>query len=98
MAHGYSATIHGMCADRYAEAFCKAGFAVLLYDHRNLGISDGEPRQQTNKWIQARGYRDAINFVTTLSEIDHSKIGLWGDSMSGGEVMVVAAIDQKGKS
>jgi pimeloyl-ACP methyl ester carboxylesterase len=97
MAHGYSATIEGMVADRYAEAFCKAGFAVLLYDHRNFGISDGEPRQQINKWIQARGYRDAINFVTTLSEIDHSKIGLWGDSMSGGEVIVVAAIDHRVK-
>jgi alpha-beta hydrolase superfamily lysophospholipase len=41
--HGFSATI-GMVADRYAEEFFKAGFAVLLYDHRNFGISDGEPR------------------------------------------------------
>ena len=97
MAHGYSATIEGMAADRYAEVFCNAGFAVLLYDHRNFGISDGEPRQQVNKWIQARGYRDAVNFVTTLSEIDHAKIGLWGDSMSGGEVIVVAAIDHRVK-
>lgn len=97
MAHGYSATIEGMTADRYAEAFCKAGFAVLLYDHRNFGISGGEPRQQVNKWIQARGYRDAINFVTTLPEVDPDKIGLWGDSMSGGEVIVVAAIDHRVK-
>ena len=97
MAHGYSATIEGMAADRYAEAFCKAGFAVLLYDHRNFGISGGEPRQQVNRWIQARGYRDAIDFVTTVSEIDSSKIGLWGDSMSGGEVIVVGAIDHRVK-
>jgi alpha-beta hydrolase superfamily lysophospholipase len=98
MAHGYSATIEGMVADRYAEVICEAGFAVLLYDHRNLGISGGEPRQQTNKWIQARGYRDAIDYVTTLPEIDTSKIGLWGDSMSGGEVIVVAAMDHRVKA
>jgi fermentation-respiration switch protein FrsA (DUF1100 family) len=98
MAHGFSATIEGMVADRYAEVFCEDGFAVLLYDHRNLGISGGEPRQQINKWIQARGYRDAIDFVTTLPEIDTSKIGLWGDSMSGGEVIVVAAIDHRVKA
>jgi len=49
MAHGYSATIEGMVADRYAEVFSNAGFAVLLYDHRNLGISDGEPRQEINR-------------------------------------------------
>jgi cephalosporin-C deacetylase-like acetyl esterase len=49
MTHGYSATIEGMVADNYAEAFCRAGFAVLLYDHRNFGISDGQPRQQINR-------------------------------------------------
>ncbi len=59
MAHGYSATINGMVADNFAEKFCEAGFAVLLYDHRNFGMSDGEPRQQINIWLQARGYRDA---------------------------------------
>lgn len=98
MAHGYSATIEGMVADRYAEVFCNAGFTVLLYDHRNLGISDGEPRQQLNRWTQARGFRDAIDFVTTLSEIDSAKIGLWGDSMSGDEVILVAAMDHRVKT
>jgi len=33
MAHGFSAT-RAMTTDKYAEAFCSAGFAVLLYDHR----------------------------------------------------------------
>jgi len=53
MAHGTSATIH-MVADKYAEAFQQAGFMVLLYDHRNLGRSEGEPRQEINPWIQCR--------------------------------------------
>jgi len=97
MAHGFSATIEGMCADRYAEKFYNEGFAVLLYDHRGFGISDGKPRQQTNKWIQARGYRDAIDYVTSLPNIDTSKITLWGDSMSASEVVVVAAIDHRVK-
>ena len=55
MAHGFSATINGMVAEKYAEVFYEAGFAVLLYDHRNFGISGGEPRQEINAWIQARG-------------------------------------------
>jgi pimeloyl-ACP methyl ester carboxylesterase len=97
MAHGYSATLNGMCADHYAEKFYDAGFAVLLYDHKGFGISDGEPRQQTNKWIQARGYRDAIDYATTLSNVDTSKIILWGDSMSACEIVVVAAIDHRVK-
>ena len=98
MAHGYSATIEGMVADRYAEVFSKAGFAVLLYDHRNLGISGGEPRQEINRWTQARGYLDAIDFVVTLPGVDTTKIGLWGDSMSGDEVIFVAAMDHRVKT
>jgi len=98
MAHGFSATINGMVADCYAETFHAAGLAVLLYDHRNFGISDGEPRQQINKWIQARGYRDAINFVTALPEIDATRIALWGDSLSGAEIIVVGAIDTRVKA
>lgn len=98
MAHGYSCTIEGMVADRYAEVFCNNGFAVLLYDHHSFGISDGEPRQQTNKWIQARGYQHAIDYVMSLPETDPSKIGLWGDSMSAAEVIVVAAIDHRVKA
>ena len=98
MAHGFTATINGMVADCYAEKFCEAGFATLLYDHRNFGISDGEPRWQINKWVQARGYRDAIDFVETLPGIDTARIAIWGDSMSGAEVIVVGAIDPRVKA
>ena len=95
MAHGFSATINGMVADRYAEVFYRAGFAVLLYDHRNFGISGGEPRHEINRWIQARGYLNAIDFVSTISEVDDSRLALWGDSSSGGEVIIVGAVDQR---
>lgn len=98
MAHGYSATINGMVADRYAERFCRAGFAVLLYDHRNFGLSGGEPRQQINIWTQARGYRDAIDYVMGRPEVDPARLALWGDSMSGGEVIVVASLDPRVKA
>ena len=94
MAHGTSATVT-MVADMYADAFCRAGLAVLLYDHRNFGRSDGVPRQEINPWIQARGYRDAMNFVEKIEGVDPGRIALWGDSYSGGEVMVVGAIDRR---
>ncbi|HEX6549987.1 MAG TPA: alpha/beta fold hydrolase [Gammaproteobacteria bacterium] len=98
MAHGFSATIEGMVADRYAEVFCDTGFAVLLFEHRNFGISDGEPRQQINRWIQTRGYLDALDLVNKLDGIDADRIALWGDSMSGGEVIVLGAVDTRIKA
>ncbi len=94
MAHGTSATI-GMVTDEYAEVFRRHGLAVLLYDHRNLGASDGQPRQEINPWIQSRGYLDAIAFVQGLDGIDSDRVGLWGDSYSAGEVMVVGAVDER---
>ena len=48
MAHGFTTTINGMTADKYAERFREAHFAVLLYNHRSFGTSDGEPRQEIN--------------------------------------------------
>ncbi len=95
MAHGFTATINGMIADKYAEEFCKAGFAVLLFDHLNFGNSDGLPRQEINKWLQARGYVDALNYVFTLTAVDKRNIALWGDSMSGAEVLLVGAAENR---
>ena len=89
MAHGTSATIR-MVADRYAEAFCRAGLAALLYDHRNFGASEGTPRQEINPWLQCRGYRDAMTFAASLTDVDADRIALWGDSYTGGQVVVVA--------
>ncbi len=92
MAHGFSATRH-MTVDKYAEIFHAAGLAVLLYDHRGFGDSGGEPRQQINPWIQARGYRDAVSYGRSLEGVDTSRVALWGDSLSGGAALAVAGID-----
>ena len=97
MAHGTSATVF-MVADRYAQVFQRAGLAALLYDHRNFGRSGGEPRQEINPWIQCRGYRDAIDFAVRLAEIDSDRIALWGDSYTGGQVVVVGAVDRRVKA
>ena len=94
MGHGFSAT-REMVADRYADAFRDAGVAVLLYDHRGFGASGGEPRQQIDPWMQARGYRDAVAHASTIDDVDPARIALWGDSYSGGVALVVAALDDR---
>ena len=94
MAHGFSA-VKEMYLDKYAEAFMQAGFASIVYDNRNLGASDGEPRQELDPWLQVRDYSDAITFARSLEQTDVERIGVWGSSYSGGHVLVVAAIDRR---
>lgn len=96
MAHGTSATMK-MVAIEYARAFAHAGLAVLIYDHRNFGISAGEPRHEINPWVQCRGYRDAVSFASSRPEVDPERVGLWGHSYTGGQVVVVSACDARVK-
>ncbi len=96
MAHGFSA-VKEMYLDRFGEAFAAAGLAVLVFDNRNFGASDGTPRQEIDPWEQVRDYRDAITFAETLEETDAERIGIWGSSYSGGHVLVVGAIDRRVK-
>ncbi len=96
MAHGFSATKE-MYLDRFAEAFVDAGFGALVFDNRNFGASDGEPRQEIDPWEQVRDYRHAITYAQTLKEVDADRIGIWGSSYSGGHVIVVGAIDRRVK-
>jgi pimeloyl-ACP methyl ester carboxylesterase len=97
MAAGTTGTVY-MVFDKYAEALSRAGMAVLLYDHRNFGMSDGKPRQEINPWIQCRGYRDAVAFAERLDAVDPERIALWGDSYTGGQVIVVGAIEPRVKA
>lgn len=94
MAHGYSG-VKEMYLDRFAEGFAEAGLASIVFDNRNFGASDGEPRQEVDPWQQIRDYRDAITFAETLDETDAARIGIWGSSYSGSHVLVVGAIDRR---
>jgi fermentation-respiration switch protein FrsA (DUF1100 family) len=94
MAHGYSALKENYL-DRYAEVFAAAGLAALVFDNRNFGASDGEPRQEIDPWQQVRDYRDAITHCAGLDGIDAARIGVWGSSYSGAHVLVLGAIDRR---
>ena len=94
MAHGFSAT-REMTIDKYAEALRAAGFAVLLYDHRSFGASDGHPRREISPWCQTCGYLDATAFVMSLTCVDKTRVAVWGDSFSGGCTCMAATIDDR---
>jgi fermentation-respiration switch protein FrsA (DUF1100 family) len=97
MCHGFSA-VKEMYLDRYGQLFADSGMCALVYDNRNLGASDGEPRQEIDPWQQVRDYRHAISWAQTRPEVDADRIGVWGSSYSGAHSYVVGAIDRRVKA
>jgi uncharacterized protein len=84
-----------MFLDSFAEAFAAGGLGALVFDNRNFGASDGEPRQEIDPWAQVRDYRHAFSCAQTRSEVDADRIGVWGTGYSGGHVLVLGAIDKR---
>ncbi|MFZ6647433.1 alpha/beta hydrolase [Undibacterium sp. TJN25] len=94
MAHGFAGTMaHGL--GRFAEAFAAAGFAVLVHDHRNFGTSGGECRGDIDPWQQIADWRRAISYLESRTEIDPTRIGIWGTSYAGGHAIVLGATDRR---
>jgi uncharacterized protein len=90
MAHGFAGT-KDSGLEPYARRFADAGLAVLAFDYRGFGLSDGEPRQRISMAGQAEDYRAAIDAATAQTGVDASRVILWGISQSGGHSLIVGA-------
>jgi alpha-beta hydrolase superfamily lysophospholipase len=93
MTHGFGAL--AVWLTDLAVDLAQAGFAVLLFDHRNFGESDGEPRFGFDTLLQIRGYRDAITFLEKQPGIDKQKIAVWGESASSLVVQFIGVFDER---
>ena len=96
MAHCFPA-LKEMGLNRYAEVFAATGFGVLAYANRNLGSSDGEPRDEIDPAAQMRDYRHAVTYAQSRTDVDNERIGIWGTSYTGGLVIFAAATDRRVK-
>jgi fermentation-respiration switch protein FrsA (DUF1100 family) len=94
LGNGFSAVKEMGLAD-FAERFAAAGMAAIAFDFRNLGESDGSPRQELDPAKQIEDLRHAITYATMLPKIDPDRIGLWGTSYSGGHSLVIGGTDRR---
>lgn len=101
MSHGWSA-LKEMDLDAFANYFTsKLALSCLVYDQRGFGDSDqkdGHPRQEIIPSLQQSDISDAITFAQSLSEVDPTRIGIWGSSYSGGHVLFAGAVDRRVKA
>ncbi|MBU2488775.1 MAG: alpha/beta fold hydrolase [Proteobacteria bacterium] len=90
MAHGFGGCVSFGLAP-FAEHFCAQGMAVLTFDYRGFGKSDGEPRNWVSPSRHLWDWKAAVAHARTLPQVDRSRVALWGTSFSGGHVLVTAA-------
>ncbi|MCW2785398.1 MAG: hypothetical protein JWP74_1915 [Marmoricola sp.] len=90
LVHGLGAN-HTMKLDQYEQHFAGAGIAVLAFDFRHLGESDGEPRQRVSMRRHRRDVHAALDHLRAHPDIDRTRVGLWGTSLGAMHVVRVAA-------
>lgn len=92
MAPGLGGTKDGLL-ESFAWAFVERGLAVLAFDYRCFGGSDGTPRHWVAPPRHREDYEAAIEFARTglRDVVDGARIALWGSSFSGGTALTVAA-------
>lgn len=89
LVHGLGAT-REMMLPQYEQHFAAAGIAVLSFDYRFTGASGGQPRQRISIPEQCRDVVAAIDFLQRHPHVDAGRIGLWGTSLGGMNVVRVA--------
>ena len=77
-----------------AAELAAAGFASLAFDYRGFGESEG-PRYRLIPTEQLEDIHNAISYVLSRSDVDSSRIGLWGTSLGGAHALTVAATDRR---
>jgi dipeptidyl aminopeptidase/acylaminoacyl peptidase len=74
-----------------AEQICRAGFAVMIFNFRGTGASEGN--FDLLGWTRDLGA--AIDFLWSLPEVDHSRFSLLGFSGGAAVSVCVAAEDKR---
>ena len=80
---------------RYHAALTEAGFAVLIFDYRGFGESEGRtdllrPQDQLEDLI------NAVSYLITRDDVDADNIGAFGSGgTGGGNALVLAAQDPR---
>ena len=94
LCHGFGGSSNGAGHPELARTLERAGYAVLRFDFRGCGASDGE-RGRVICMEEVEDVRAAIGFLQAQPSVDASKIGLIGASLGGSVALTAAALDER---
>lgn len=81
----------------FAEPLTRAGYVVLGFDYRGNGESEGMPGRLLIE-EQVRDIKSGLTFVREQSQVDRSRVALLGWGMGAGNVIEVAAKDDRARA
>lgn len=67
----------------YIDGFAKNGYIVFKPDYRGNGASEGQPEGAYYSPAYATDVLNALSSIKKYSDVNPSKIGMWGHSMGG---------------
>jgi len=77
----------------YHDAFTNAGFAVLIFDYRGFGASEGDRGTLSPAW-QLEDWRNAFAYMRGRNDIDPGRGAIFGSGgTGGGNAILVAAAE-----
>lgn len=80
--------------ERFARTLGPRGYAVVAFDYRGFGLSEGERgRLAPQDWVE--DLRAAVDRVEVEPDIDETRIGMLGWALGGGCVVVEASEDPR---
>ena len=74
----------------YHQAFTDAGFAVLIFDYRGFGESEGDRGTVSPTW-QLEDWRNALAYMRGRVDMDGARAAIFGSGGTGGGNAVLAA-------
>ena len=82
----------------YAMRMAERGFVALAFDPSYTGESSGEPRRTASPDINTEDFLAAVDYLSSLENVDAEKIGIIGICGWGGIALNAAAADPRIKA
>ena len=82
----------------YAQHMAERGFLTIAFDPSYTGESGGEPRRTASPDINTEDFLAAVDFLSTLEDVDAERIGIIGICGFGGMAINAAALDPRIKA